>query len=323
MGAPADGSGPARRHRRLAWAVLAAALVSMAMGAGLAGSALGTAFGLIGPPLLLPAYLLHRHARRLGSADAGDVLATHPNGFVLLLRCFTVDDLARLGEAGLAPGFEERLVELLRPIGPVVAVGRPGETLPPLGAARLHLTTATWQDEVGRLMRQARAVVLVLFAPQAPQADDQATGLRWEIEQALTTVAPQRLLMVLPAAMQLSPSGLWRRARKRRDRRRAFQTLATAVLQVAPEPIAGLDRSTPFLRFGPDGVPQALSTRRLGLATMRFAAALRPFYDGLGVPAPHALTWLRPGRLSPWTRFTLLAVLVIWLAHGLRLLLTG
>jgi hypothetical protein len=34
---------------------------------------------------------------------------------------------------------EEQLVEALKPAGPVVAVGRPGERLPPVGARRIYL----------------------------------------------------------------------------------------------------------------------------------------------------------------------------------------
>ena len=44
--------------------------------------------------------------------------------------------------------------------GPVVAIGHPGERLPPLGAARIHVDDADWHTTVSDLAAKARLVPL-------------------------------------------------------------------------------------------------------------------------------------------------------------------
>jgi hypothetical protein len=62
---------------------------------------------------------------------------------VLYLRSFALD--AQLGRPSRMERFlgtiplanaEQAIVKVLRKYGPVIAIGRPGEALPPLGAAR-------------------------------------------------------------------------------------------------------------------------------------------------------------------------------------------
>jgi hypothetical protein len=64
----------------------------------------------------------------------------------------------------------------------VVAVGKPQEHLPPLGAARLYVRSEDWQSKVKRLMRQAQAVVLVLFTRNLQDQAHKAQGFQWEIQ---------------------------------------------------------------------------------------------------------------------------------------------
>jgi hypothetical protein len=69
---------------------------------------------------------------------------------------------------------EQIVTELVAPLGPVVAIARPGERLPALGAARI--STDEWKDRVIRLMECARLVVLqVGLTP----------GFLWEMNTAL------------------------------------------------------------------------------------------------------------------------------------------
>jgi hypothetical protein len=56
---------------------------------------------------------------------------------------------------------EELLVEALGEIGPVVALGVPGERLPPLGAARAYTSDATWQGQIADWVRHARLIVML------------------------------------------------------------------------------------------------------------------------------------------------------------------
>jgi len=84
---------------------------------------------------------------------------------------------------------EEQLVKVLRAIGPVVAVGKPGEKLPELGASRAYVSNEDWRHYVTCLMKEA---VLVVLRP------GQTPSVWWEISEAVKRVYPERLLFALP-----------------------------------------------------------------------------------------------------------------------------
>jgi hypothetical protein len=86
---------------------------------------------------------------------------------------------------------EEQLAEVLREIGPVIAIGRPGEVLPSLGANRTYIEDANWQDQV--LAWFARAALVVVHIPPEP-----TEGIAWEIDRSLSDVAPERLVFLVP-----------------------------------------------------------------------------------------------------------------------------
>jgi hypothetical protein len=85
---------------------------------------------------------------------------------------------------------EEQLAAAVEPVGPLVAMGRPGEALPEVGALRLYVTDDEWQDVVIRWLTNARLVIL--------RVAGDTEGLRWEISQAPRLVAPERLVLLLP-----------------------------------------------------------------------------------------------------------------------------
>ena len=86
------------------------------------------------------------------------------------------------------PTREQQLAETLSTIGPVVAIGRPGEDLPEVGANRLYCEDNQWQTTVTELMRQSQIVLL--------RPDDSA-GLLWELTTALSVVDPDRIILDL------------------------------------------------------------------------------------------------------------------------------
>ena len=53
----------------------------------------------------------------------------------------------------------------LAPFGPCVAIGKPDESLTPLGAARDYVRDADWQEEVQRRMLEAVVGLLAAFVP--------------------------------------------------------------------------------------------------------------------------------------------------------------
>ncbi|WP_329386147.1 hypothetical protein OG625_27070 [Streptomyces sp. NBC_01351] len=119
--------------------------------------------------------------------------------YVLYLRPFVLDPVmaSRTPEPGRlwrAPfelrGLtqEEFLVRRIGRLGRVVAIGRPGERLPLIGAERGYLPLDDWQDTVGELIRGAH-VVMMSAAP--------GPGTLWEFTESVRTVPPARLVLLI------------------------------------------------------------------------------------------------------------------------------
>ena len=126
---------------------------------------------------------------------------------VLYLRSFADDRTAAAVDptrtADLATGLaevesrEELLAIVLGSIGPVVTVGRPGERIPPIGAARLYLPPGDWQPRVAQLMDLAALVVLRL---------GDGAGLWWEFAYCVRHLPPEKVIVLVPGAPL--PAGL-------------------------------------------------------------------------------------------------------------------
>lgn len=96
--------------------------------------------------------------RRRSAIPAKDVVERDPRRPVLLLRSFADDGLRIKGlESTEAFTFEEVITGALRRWRPVVAIGRPGESLPESGAAREYVTHEGWQEPGGRLDETGRS----------------------------------------------------------------------------------------------------------------------------------------------------------------------
>ncbi|MGA5412628.1 hypothetical protein [Streptomyces pseudogriseolus] len=83
---------------------------------------------------------------------------------------------------------EDFLLRQFSSLGEVVAVGQPGEELPLLGARRGYLPLDDWQRPVSALLQGAH-IVLMSVAP--------GPGTEWEFTEALRTVAPERLVLMV------------------------------------------------------------------------------------------------------------------------------
>lgn len=122
---------------------------------------------VVGLAVLLPAFMaltkVTYAARRRMAPDARTLLARDQRPPIVYLRSFA-DDEEESGNpdsGGLIFGtYEERLIRAMRRYGPVVAIGHPGERLPPLGAARMYADDADWHRTVSDLAAKARLVVL-------------------------------------------------------------------------------------------------------------------------------------------------------------------
>ncbi|MDX8030240.1 hypothetical protein SK803_08455 [Lentzea sp. BCCO 10_0856] len=156
-------------------------------------------FFLAGGVLALPvAYFVLKYSRPRAVRGAAQALRADWREPVLYLRGFDDDPDAAVIDAlpgALSAGMlsihtrEEHLIGALGAFGPVVAVGRPGEQVPHLGAARFYLPVEDWQAGVLRLMELSQLIVLRLGAGE---------GVWWEVDQARATQPPGKLVLLIP-----------------------------------------------------------------------------------------------------------------------------
>jgi hypothetical protein len=141
-----------------------------------------------------------RSGWKYDARSAEEALARDPRPPVLYLRSFDADPqmvVTGHSRAAKAAGVlsyatsvspEQELTFILEGVGPVIAIGKPGERLPELGAARRYVADDQWREVVHRMMREAALVVI-----RAGETDN----LWWEIEQALTVCSPRRVILVV------------------------------------------------------------------------------------------------------------------------------
>lgn len=119
-------------------------------------------------------------AARIAALEAIPPSVADPRPPVLYLRSFEDDgrapkypNLGNLLGSAMYWTDEHRLVEGLKTIGPVIAIGKPGEGAPQVGAARTYASQSEWQEEVRNRMKSAHVVVVRCATTQ---------GLLWEFK---------------------------------------------------------------------------------------------------------------------------------------------
>jgi hypothetical protein len=158
-------------------------------------------------PLLFKSVNSARIQHRLSLPTAEGVLARDNRGIVLLLRSFQDDDFPSfkgpLRSAIFARDltFEELTTHQLWGFGPVVAVGRPRESLPPAGAAREYVSDDVWQTVIGRLTEEAALIVMILGA---------TPGFGWKLRNLIDRNLLHKVLLIMPP---FPPEMLARRTR--------------------------------------------------------------------------------------------------------------
>ena len=212
----------AQPYLRLTWSAGSWFLLCLACGYGAmaalsVGAYRGSVYGAIAGGVI--AWALMRYgalafaiATRHAQASALSVLQRDPRPPVVYLRSFSADHAAApspyrlvwrwwralLRGAIVTPRFwvqqrewtfEEVLVEGMGLMGPVVTIGRPGERLPSLGAARMYLTDDGWEAAVAAFLRQAQIVCLHLGT---------SPGLMWELSFSVRESLLARTLLVFP-----------------------------------------------------------------------------------------------------------------------------
>jgi len=193
--------------------LLATPPLLISLGCYLLGAIVGLALAAVTGSLLLGSFAfvpfawvgarLYKRAQRSLALRAQEVRTADRRPPVLFLRSFADDNLplepAFRWFRGLLREqltFEEFVVDRLWTLGPVVAIGKPGEKLSPIGAAREYVDGPNWQERVKTVLGECAWVVVVL---------GNSAGLSWEYEQIRQRGLDERLLLVVPP---ISPAAI-------------------------------------------------------------------------------------------------------------------
>jgi hypothetical protein len=251
----------------------------------------------------LGAFLLWRERQYAAKADAERII-TDSKPHVLYLRAFRSDPKVFSSMLGWQSGLEtqeEQLAEVLRPIGELVAIGRPGERLPEPGAARIYASDEEWKEVVKRQMQAARLVII---------RAEVGENLLWELKHAVETLNPQKVLILI--------------LEMKAKHYESFRTEVNPILGLSLPEGATLWRRyrhvSGFIGFGAGRTPSVFP---LGVPYFRtdyykpyrqlFKFALRPVFESFG------LEWQPPPDVF-W--FNVIGVLLGWLL-GILWILNG
>jgi hypothetical protein len=139
--------------------------------------------------------LCYTFGKKLNTPTAASALRGDRRAPILWLRSFLDDEAVFVPEAegearafGGRRTFEETVVAALARYGPVIAIGRPGEWIPPAGASRLYVGD-DWREVIRGYIARSQKVFLVLAMTK---------GLSWELEAVLGSQWPTKVVIVLP-----------------------------------------------------------------------------------------------------------------------------
>jgi hypothetical protein len=166
----------------------------------------GTVMGAIGGGLW-------NLGQRLAAPSVAQAEANDPRAPILLLRRFR-DDNRDFGVRDPATPFvpyssleqhtfEQMVTERFAAAGPVVAIGKPGESLPSLGAARMYVGNDEWQAKIEEYLPRAGRIVMILGRIEGE------VGLAWELRNIWATVAPERVVFVVPPVDEIEAKTRW------------------------------------------------------------------------------------------------------------------
>ncbi len=130
----------------------------------------------------------YQHFLRKRLAKTVDEVLAENKAPVLYLRSFLDDKVAAKRGAALLTE-EEELNKAFEHIGSMIAIGRPGEVLPEVGAARAYFTDDQWQAAVHHYMDISRLIVLRAGFSQ---------GLLWEIQNSIHRLDASKLILLIP-----------------------------------------------------------------------------------------------------------------------------
>lgn len=198
------------RGRQLRWSAICGILFSFALiVAGLVISPDATDFHILPTWLFIGGVFgiymsvaQLRLSRRYLAPNADELLQRDTRPPVVYLRPFDADDVdasaTDLGDyfggqgtfdEAMGASEEEQLAVAMNEIGPFVAIGKPYDILPKLGAARIRVSDKEWQAKVTEWVARAQLIVLRLGF---------TGGVRWEIAHIVEHCPPEKLVLLVP-----------------------------------------------------------------------------------------------------------------------------
>jgi hypothetical protein len=204
--------------------------------------ALGTLFSLVVAAVV--GVLLHRRGERFLQQPADDALLYDKRRPILYLRSFS-DDFASQPFTRFTALYNQRVEEtlvLLNCLGPFIAIGRPSETLPLMGANRYYVNDSEWKTKVMELMSGCRMTIIL--------ARTSTQGLGWEIQQALMLLSPERLVFYFP-----------HEAGKLKQERH-YQAFKVSAERYFPTKFPDSISSGGFFRFHDNWIPEFIGTTK-------------------------------------------------------------
>jgi hypothetical protein len=271
----------------------------------------------VGLPIMLLLMALGNYClstgRKIRVQSAQPLAESDPRPPVLYLRSFKDDPVAAQGPqfvmptggavGGLLTSFvgaitteEEQLAKAMDDIGPMLAIGKPGEALPELGARRIYVSDAEWQTRVRELMSRARLVVL--------RAGETA-GFWWEVERVAREIAPEKILFLLPQD-----------AKQYEAFRQKAQTLLPCQLPPYPSKAgSAIGSIRAILFFESNWTPHLVPVQRTGQSVdwvREFKRSLEPLFNQLQIQ------WSKPsGNFVHWLWLLLYLIIGIALLVGI------
>jgi uncharacterized membrane protein YraQ (UPF0718 family) len=142
--------------------------------------------------IIVGGYLFYRSGQHKAKQLA-DEITSDSKPFVLFLRPFKSD--VAMGRYIFSQFYfgnfitmEEQLSEVLKPFGDLLAIGKPGESLPKPGAAKIYASD-DWKEVVISKMKTSQLVIILAGIGE---------GLLWELQESFEILNPKKLLILVP-----------------------------------------------------------------------------------------------------------------------------
>lgn len=146
-------------------------------------------------------------ARRHSMLGTRKLMDRDKRKVVFLLRSFSDDKIKMSGGwyynfTNNFPGFEDIISHQLWQFGPVIAVGQPGEKLPPVGAAREYIKNEEWQTKVNSYAADSQLITFIL---------GKSDGVLWELQHIVESGLLSKVIIIFPPLKEKHLHERWER----------------------------------------------------------------------------------------------------------------